>query len=165
MNKHSAITRILKVSIYKSTYFRSRFLRRGCDEPIFSETCFFQKKRVRHSMNEGFGKDSYKKGSSMKRCGPFNEPPKKYAVLRKVAVLIPFPKISSYATIAADRLRGCQCNCILSKNRILLVTRPKYSPYRETPVTCRPVFSVVSQTDYRCYTTTFPKILGKEGLF
>ena len=26
-------------------------------------------------MNEGFGKDFYKKGNSVKRSGPFSEPP------------------------------------------------------------------------------------------
>ena len=26
-------------------------------------------------MNEGFGKDFYSKGNSVKRSGPFNEPP------------------------------------------------------------------------------------------
>ena len=39
-------------------------------------------------MNWGFGKDFYRKGNSVKRSGPFSE---KW----KVAVLIPFPKISS----------------------------------------------------------------------
>ena len=45
-------------------------------------------------MNEGFGKDFYRKGNSVKRFGPFTEPPD--SENRKVAVLIPFPKISSY---------------------------------------------------------------------
>ena len=45
-------------------------------------------------MNEGFGKDFYRKGNSVKRFGPFTEPPDSENL--KVAVLIPFPKISSY---------------------------------------------------------------------
>ena len=41
----------------------------------------------------GFGKDFYRKGNSVKRFRPFTEPPD--SENRKVAVLIPFPKISS----------------------------------------------------------------------
>ena len=41
-------------------------------------------------MNEGFGKDFYRKGNSVKRFGPFTELPD--SENRKVAVLIPFPK-------------------------------------------------------------------------
>ena len=44
-------------------------------------------------MNEGFGKDFYRKGNSVKRSGPFSELPDSES--RKVAVLNPFPKISS----------------------------------------------------------------------
>ena len=35
----------------------------------------FQCKRARHSVNEGFGKDFYRKGKSVKRSRPFSEPP------------------------------------------------------------------------------------------
>ena len=45
-------------------------------------------------MNEGFGKDCYRKGNSVKRFDPFTETPDSENC--KVAVLIPFPKISSY---------------------------------------------------------------------
>ena len=45
-------------------------------------------------MNEGFGKDFHRKGNSVKRSGPFAEPPD--SENKKVAVLIPFSKISSY---------------------------------------------------------------------
>ena len=45
-------------------------------------------------MNEGFGKDFYRKGNSVKRSGRFSEPPD--SENSEVAVLIPFPKISSY---------------------------------------------------------------------
>ena len=34
----------------------------------------FSVKGGRHLVNEGFGKDFYKKGNSMKRSWPFNEP-------------------------------------------------------------------------------------------
>ena len=44
-------------------------------------------------MNEGFGKDFYRKGDSVKRSRPFSEPPD--SENSKVAVLIPFPKNSS----------------------------------------------------------------------
>ena len=48
-------------------------------------------------MNQAFGKDFYRKGNAVKRFGPFTEPPGPEN--RKVAVLIPFPKISSYTHI------------------------------------------------------------------
>ena len=47
-----------------------------------------------NSVNEGLGKDFYRKGNSVKRSGPFSEPPD--SENWKVAVLIPFPKIGSY---------------------------------------------------------------------
>ena len=47
----------------------------------------------RHSVNEGFGKDSYKQGNSVKRSGPFNAPLD--SENWKVAALVPCPKISS----------------------------------------------------------------------
>ena len=51
---------------------RSRFLRRGCDEALFSEKKgVFSEEGGRHSVNEGFGKDFYRKGNSAKRSGPF----------------------------------------------------------------------------------------------
>ena len=46
-----------------------------------------------NSVNPGLGKDFYRKGNSVKRSGPFSEPPD--SEKWKVAVLIPFPKISS----------------------------------------------------------------------
>ena len=53
----------------------------------------FQCKGGRHSVNERFGQDFYRKGNSVKRSGPFGELPDSENL--KVAVLIPFPKISS----------------------------------------------------------------------
>ena len=44
-------------------------------------------------MNEGFGKDFYRKGMSVKRSGPFSEAPD--SENSKVAVLVSFPKSSS----------------------------------------------------------------------
>ena len=55
---------------------------------------FFSEKGGGNSVNQGFGKDFYRKGDSVKRSGPFTEPPD--SENWKVAVLIPFPKISSY---------------------------------------------------------------------
>ena len=48
---------------------RSRFWGRGCDEALFSEKKGFSLKRGE------FGKDFYRKGSSVKRFRPFSEPP------------------------------------------------------------------------------------------
>ena len=45
-------------------------------------------------MNEGFGKDFYRKGNSVKRSGPFSEPPD--SENWKVVVQIYRPKIGSY---------------------------------------------------------------------
>ena len=47
-----------------------------------------------NSVNQGFGKDFYRKGKSVKRFGPFTKPPDSENI--KVAVLIPCPKIRSY---------------------------------------------------------------------
>ena len=44
-------------------------------------------------MNEGFGKDFYRKGNSVKRFGPFTEPPESENEI--VAVLIPFRRTSA----------------------------------------------------------------------
>ena len=52
----------------------SRFLGRGSDEALFSGKKGFSVKRGRDSVNEGFGKDFYRKGNSVKRSGPFSEP-------------------------------------------------------------------------------------------
>ena len=55
---------------------RSRFLGRGCDEALFSEKKeVFSEKEGGNSVNEGFGKDFYRKGNSVKRSGRFSEPP------------------------------------------------------------------------------------------
>ena len=42
-------------------------------------------------MTEGFGENSYRKGHSVKRSRPLSEPPD--SEYRKIAVLVPFPKI------------------------------------------------------------------------
>ena len=76
-------------------HFQSRFSGRGCDEALFSEKKGgFQWKGGGNSVNGGFGKGFYRKGNSVKRSGRFSEPPD--SEKWKVAVLIPFPKISSY---------------------------------------------------------------------
>ena len=54
---------------------------------------FFSEKGGGNSVNEGFGKDFYRKGNSMKRSGLFSEPPD--SDNWKVVLLVPFPKISS----------------------------------------------------------------------
>ena len=60
--------------IFRSLY-KSRFLGRGCDEALFSEKRFFSEKGGGNSVNEGFARDLYRKGNSMKRSMPFTEPP------------------------------------------------------------------------------------------
>ena len=56
---------------------QSRFWeRRGCDKALFSEKKgVFSDKGGGNSVNEGFGKDSYRKANSVKRSGPYSEPP------------------------------------------------------------------------------------------
>ena len=60
-------------------------------------------------MNEGFGKDFYRKGNSAKRSGRFSEPPD--SENWKVAVLTPFPKISSYSSRLV--VVGCQSSVVV----------------------------------------------------
>ena len=57
---------------------------------------FFSEKGGGNSVNGGFGKDFYRKGNSVKRSVRYSEPPD--SENWKVAVLIPFPKISSYTS-------------------------------------------------------------------
>ena len=75
----------------------------GKSEPIFGKGMrrstfqwkkgVFSEKGWGTSVNQGFCKDFYRKGNSVKRFGPFTEPPD--SENWKVAVLIPFPKITS----------------------------------------------------------------------
>ena len=56
--------------------YQSRFLGRGCDEALFIvKKGFFSEKGGGNSVNQGFGKDFYRKGNSVKRFGPFTETP------------------------------------------------------------------------------------------
>ena len=49
---------------------------RGCDEALFSDKKgVFSEKGGGNSVNQGFGKDFYRKGNSVKRFGRFTEPP------------------------------------------------------------------------------------------
>ena len=90
----SSSSLLSEVAFQGRTNVRSRRLGRGFDEALFSEKKgVFSEKWGRHSVNEEFGKDFYKKRNSVKRSGPFNEPPDSES--GKVAVLIPFRKISS----------------------------------------------------------------------
>ena len=60
--------------------------------PFQREKGFFRKKRGEwgNSVKEGFGKAFYRKGTSVKRSGPFSEPPD--SENWKVAVLAPSRK-------------------------------------------------------------------------
>ena len=61
---------------HKNEPFQSRFLGRGCDEALFSgKKRFFSEKGGCNSVSEGFGEDLYRNGNSVKRSGPFSEPP------------------------------------------------------------------------------------------
>ena len=55
----------------------SRIWRRGCNEALFQweKKGLFSEKGGGNSVNEGFRKDFYRKGNSVKRSGPFSEPP------------------------------------------------------------------------------------------
>ena len=53
----------------RSRTYPSRVLGRGCDEALFSTKMGFSIKGGRHSVNDGFGKDFYIKGKSVKRSG------------------------------------------------------------------------------------------------
>ena len=69
----------------------SRFLGRGCDEALFSEKKgVFSEKGEGNSVNEGFGKDFYRKGNSVNR---------RTLKIEKLVCFIPFPKVSSYQWI------------------------------------------------------------------
>ena len=63
-------------------------------------------------MNQGLGKDFYRKGNSVKRFGPFTEPPD--SENRKVAVLTPCPKIGTEVkhhhlwSLTCTICRGCR---------------------------------------------------------
>ena len=49
---------------------------RGCDEALLSEKeGVFSEKGGGNSVNEGLGKDFYRKGNSVKRSGRSSEPP------------------------------------------------------------------------------------------
>ena len=76
---------------------------------------FFSEKGGGNSVNEGFGKDFYSKGNSVKSFGPFTEPPD--SENWKVAVLIPFPKISSYKDLSR-----CSLKTLTSLNKEVRVT-------------------------------------------
>ena len=68
----------------------------------------FSEKGAGNSVNEGLGKDFYRKGSSVKSFGPFTEPPD--SENWRVAVLIPFPKISSYQWKCPETPSKCPKN-------------------------------------------------------
>ena len=63
-------------------------------------------------MNEGFGKDFYRKGNSVKRFGPFSEPLDSQNW--KAAVLIPFPKGKNQLSIRS--IFRCKTRDETSKN-------------------------------------------------
>ena len=58
------------------TRLRADFLGRGCEEALFSgEKGFSVKRGGGNSVNEGLVRISTGKGNSVKRSGPFSEPP------------------------------------------------------------------------------------------
>ena len=52
----------------------SRFWAGDATKHFQKRMWFFNEEGGRHSVNEGFGEDFYRKGNSVKRSGPFNEP-------------------------------------------------------------------------------------------
>ena len=50
-------------------------LGRGCEEALLSKKRLFSEKGGGNSVNERLGKEFYKKDNSVKRSGPFSEPP------------------------------------------------------------------------------------------
>ena len=73
-------------------------------------------------MNEGFGKDFYRKDNSVKRSGRFNEPPDSESL--KVAVLIPFKKVSSYWGFNEFNFFGTDCISFEENAPLSLVNGP-----------------------------------------
>ena len=67
----------------------------------------FSEKGGGNSVNEGFGKDFYRKGNSVKSSGPFGEPPD--SEKWKVAVLIPFPKSALSFFVSSSSLPFLSC--------------------------------------------------------
>ena len=72
---------VLFIVYAPSHKFRMSF-RQDNFEPIFGKGSekkgflpLFSEKDVGNSVNEGFGKDFYRKGNSVRRSGPFSEPP------------------------------------------------------------------------------------------
>ena len=97
-------------------------------------------------MSKKFGKDFYRKGNSVKRSGPFSEPPD--SENRKVAVLIPFPKISSYSELlTAIKRKSKRCG---------RYTTPRSPGCSYTPGVAISAVSTVSQA-CRSYTPPPPK--------
>ena len=61
-----------------SKTFLKRYLLRHSEEPIFGKwmrRSTSNEKGGRQSVNEGFGRDFYRKCNSVKSSGPFTEPP------------------------------------------------------------------------------------------
>ena len=74
--------------------FDGQILGKGMRRSTFQwKKGLFSEKGGGNSVNGGFGKDFYRKGNSVKRSGPFTEPPE--SEKWKVALLIPFLNISS----------------------------------------------------------------------
>ena len=74
--------------------FRAAFWEGDATKHFSVKKGVFSEKGGGNSVNEWFGEDFYRKDNSVKRFGPFNELPD--FENWKVAVLIPFPKITSH---------------------------------------------------------------------
>ena len=72
----------------------SRFWEGDATKHVSVKKWVLSEKGGGNSVNEGFVQDFYREGNSVKGSGRFSEPPD--SEIWKVAVLIPFPKISSY---------------------------------------------------------------------
>ena len=75
-NHPSAKPRYKRLRNSTANCYQSRFVVEGDATKHFSvKKGLFSEKGGGNSVNEGFGKDFYRKGNSVKRSGPFSEPP------------------------------------------------------------------------------------------
>ena len=82
----------------------SRCVGRGCDEALSVKKGVFSEKGGGNSVNEGFGKDFYRKGNSVKRSGPFSV---NCRTLKIEKLLSSSPSRKSALTITRCQNLGC----------------------------------------------------------
>ena len=93
----------------------------------------FQWKGGRDSVNEGFGKDFYRKGNSVKRSGPFSESPD--SENWKVAVQIHFPKNQLLKQYSRNSIPPVSYQCWLKFQKTRGGCNSVISLYQKKPCT------------------------------